>query len=157
MRVKSIDDLPKAMRAQAAASVAANRSIAVPRTPVAPRQSKYGSVETESHGLTFKSKWEAQRYGELLMMERAELIRDLQVHQTFGLHVRAPNGGLVRVAGYEADFVYWRGDPMIVEDTKSKATRLKEAYVLKRRWFEAEYGIRILEVERYKPRPGADT
>lgn len=163
MRVKSVQDLPEAMRASAAAQLlTGSKPVKVDVVTVEldpdedPERDKYGSTRVHMYGIWFGSKWEAQRYGELLMMERADLIRDLQVHQSFGLHVRTPTGDLLRVSGYEADFIYWRGERFMVEDTKSKPTRLKEAYQIKRKWFEAEYGLTITEVMRNKPRAGAN-
>jgi hypothetical protein len=54
----------------------------------------------------------------------------------------------VRIGAIEIDFDYRRGEKWVVEDTKSPATRRKEAYVWKRKHFEAQYGINIIESER---------
>ena len=55
------------------------------------------------------------------------------------------------VASYECDFVYFPGQAApgteaIHEDVKSRPTRTP-LYRLKRKLFEANYGIRITEVE----------
>lgn len=147
MRVKSIQELPEAMRAQAEAQIAGARSIAAPAQSAEVRRSKYGSTKTEVNGITFDSKWEGQRYRELLLRERMNLIHDLQVHVAFGLHVYSPEHKPVRIASLVVDFVYWTDDDqMRCEDTKSAPTRKKESYRLKRKMFEAEYGVEIIEV-----------
>lgn len=154
MRVKSLQDLPRPIRQQAATTLAGVPRITEPGLPASARQGKYGATRTEVNGITFDSKWEAHRYMELLQLERVDQIQDLQVHVPFGLHVRAPDGETVRIASWTADFQYWREGRMVIEDTKSGPTRRKEAYVLKRKHFETEYGVRVLEVERNKPRLG---
>lgn len=160
MRVKSVQDLPVAMRAQAATALAGGSVIAAAPPPSAPvRGNKFGAQRVEAHGIQFDSKWEAQRYTELLMMERADLIRDLSVHIPFALEVRDPKGNMIRIGAYVADFVFWRTESQqqIVEDAKSLATRKLPLFVWKRSHFEMQYGLRITEVERNKPRLGADT
>lgn len=152
MRVNSVNDLPEAMRKQAADALA-NGSKIVASPPEAKRD-KFGSQWVEFMGIWFQSKWECQRYQELLQLERVDQIQDLHVQVPFGLHVRTPAGETVRIASWTADFQYWREDKMIIEDAKSGPTRKKEAYVLRRAHFEAEYGLWVHEVERFKPRFG---
>lgn len=168
MRVKSVQDLPVAMRAQAEAQIVkgsypvqvarAHRIDLYAPPSEAKRGNKFGAQRVEAHGIKFDSKWEAQRYTELLMMERADLIRDLSVHIPFALEVRDPGGNMIRIGAYVADFVFWRTETQqIVEDAKSLATRKLPLFVWKRSHFEMQYGLRITEVERNKPRLGADT
>jgi hypothetical protein len=109
------------------------------------------------YGISFDSAWEAQRYEELLNMERSGLINDLGVHVPFALDVYALDGRSVRVGAYVADFRYWRDGVMVIEDAKGKATRQNPLYLWKKSHFELQYGIRITEVERYKPRTGVGT
>lgn len=122
---------------------------------VTARPSKYGNEPVEAHGLRFASKWQAQRYTELLMMQRAGLIRDLAVEQPFALSVRGIDGSEVRLGSYVADTVYWQGGRLVVEDAKSASTRREKLFVWKARHFAAQYGFEISIVERTKPRSGS--
>lgn len=141
-----LEDLPPAMREQARAQLAG--APVVPREPPAP--SKYGNQVVELEGERFDSKWELRRYQELLEQQAAGLIRELRHHVAFGLHVRSPAGDQVRIASYEADFTYRRGETLVVEDTKSEPTRRKESYRLKAAHFEAEYGVHVQDVVRVR-------
>jgi hypothetical protein len=92
-------------------------------------------------GIRFASKKEARRYQELRLLEKAGLIRDLN------LQVRLPlacSSGEV-AAHYVADFTYLdRTRGVVVEDAKGCRT---QTYALKRRWFAAEYApLTITEV-----------
>jgi hypothetical protein len=149
-RIKSLAELPADVRRRMG-DVTARADAAADIDLV---RRKYRNQPTEVNGIEFPSKWEAQRYGELLIMERQGLITDLQVHVPFALHVTDPNGVAMRAGAYEADAVYWRGERMFVEDSKSAATKRDKTYVWKKRHFELEYGLRIIEVERNKPRSG---
>lgn len=108
---------------------------------------KYANVPTTLDGQRFDSQREARRYGELRLLEKAGQIRALTLQPSFPLWASAARGELVEVARYVADFQYderdgqgWR---LVVEDAKGVRTTV---YKLKRRWFEAQYGITIREV-----------
>lgn len=116
------------------------------------KRSKYRNVKVTIDGHTFDSKKEAARYGELLTMQRAGLIRNLELQPKFPLVMRDftpikirskgfPNG---RTASYKADFAYddVETGKSVVEDVKSVATAT-EADKLRRAVVEAIYGIRI--------------
>lgn len=107
----------------------------------AKRRSKYGAQPTEVDGIRFDSKREADRWQELQQMEAARLISDLDRQVTFGLNVTSPAGAVVRVADYRMDFVYREKGRLIYEDCKGY--RHNAVSVLKRRWFEAQYGTTI--------------
>ena len=111
--------------------------------------SKYHSQKTVVDGITFDSKHEAQRYAELKVLERAGEITDIQLQRTFTLigTQRDKEGKVIeRPVNYKADFVYKdKNGAMVVEDTKSPATRTKD-YVIKRKLMLSIYGIRIKEV-----------
>ena len=98
-------------------------------------------------GLTFDSKAEARRWGDLKLMERVGEITDLKRQVPFPLIV---NG--VQVAKFIADFTYRTsfGDPehVIIEDVKSEHTRKLPVYRLKAKMFAAQYGRKITEVIR---------
>lgn len=54
-----------------------------------------------------------------------------------------PGKLLERKCSYIADFVYWDGFEMVVEDTKGMRTK---EYIIKRKLMLYKYGIRIKEV-----------
>lgn len=115
---------------------------------VRPPKRKYGGEFVELDGYRFDSKWEARRFQELKAMEAAGLITGLVVHPSYALHV-----GTVRIGAIVPDFEYRRDGEIVIEDTKSPATRKKELYIWKRGHLEAEYGLRITEiVKRRKAR-----
>lgn len=109
-----------------------------------PKRRKYGNVPVTVGGVTFDSRKECARYGELLMMERAGLIEGLERQVEYRLEV---NG--VLVARYLADHRYREGGAVVVEDVKGgkgrKGTRT-QAYRIKRRLMLAIHGIEIREV-----------
>lgn len=145
-----LEDLPPAMRDQAA------RELDVPRGTKVTRP-KYGNQVTELAGETFGSKWELKRFLELQERQRAGLLVGLRHHVSFPLHVMTPSGDRVRIGSYEADFVYQipggalHGAPgTVIEDTKSEATRKTKLYRWKASHFEAEYSWKILDVVRVR-------
>lgn len=111
-----------------------------------PSRSKYGNHPVWVDGIRFASKRESARYKDLALASIAGRISDLQRQVRFDLH--APNGDVV--GRYVADFTYRLVAPglatdgqMFVEDAKGVRTQL---YIWKKRHFEAEYGLTILEV-----------
>ena len=144
-----LEDLPPAMRDQA------RQELGVVPRETAPKRSRYGIGAVQVDGETFGSKWELKRYRELQEQERAGLIEDLRHHVPFPLHVLTPTGDRVRIGAYEADLVYRLPARecelrLVIEDTKSEATRVKELYRWKAAHFEAEYGWKILDVVRVR-------
>ena len=110
-----------------------------------PRRSKFGAIRTTVDGITFASKAEARRYSELKMLEKAGQVRNIRTQVPYKLNVS--NFSIVTIGKYVADFVYevptvgaWGGP--IVEDVKGFRTPL---YRWKKKHFEAQYGIQILE------------
>lgn len=88
----------------------------------------------------FDSRFEAQRYQELVNLEKAGKITNLQTQVPFELQPGYTNnqGKKIRPITYLADFTYSEGDLLIVEDTKSPATRT-EVYKIKKKLFEARF------------------
>jgi hypothetical protein len=102
---------------------------------------KFGNRKvTNEHG-TFDSEKEARRYGELVMLERAGRIAKLRRQVPYALVV---NG--IHVCDYVADAVYSEGARLVVEDTKSVATRKERAYRIKVKLMLAVHGIEVKEV-----------
>lgn len=116
----------------------------------APRRSKHGARKVEVGGIMFDSTKEARWYQRLLNLQAIGAVRNLRVHELLPLEV---NG--VRVADYEADFLYeecvdasaavaeWRP---VVADAKSPHTRTLPVYRLKRRLLLACLGVEIREL-----------
>ena len=104
-------------------------------------RSKYGAKRTTLHGITFASKREAMRYGELLLRSRAGDIRGLKLQPRFALIVNGQDCGT-----YVADFSYYDiFGHRIVEDVKSPPTRLP-LYRLKIKLVHALFGVTVIEV-----------
>lgn len=116
-------------------------------------RSKYGARKVQLDGITFASKLEARRYIELKALEAQGHISDLKTQQKYSLlpAKRNADGYLERETAYVADFVYTDHlGNVVVEDTKSSATRTPE-YVIKRKLMLHVHGITIREVG-VKPR-----
>jgi hypothetical protein len=106
-----------------------------------PRAHKFGAQQTLSlDNIKFASKSEAARYQELLFLQRGGAIRQLRLQTKWPLIV---NG--ITIGSYVSDFDYLEGEisELKVEDVKGVRTPL---YRLKRKHFEAQYGIKIIEV-----------
>lgn len=110
---------------------------------------KYGAKPTTVDGIRFASKAEAKRYGELRLLEKAGAIRGLVCQPRYDIYTLKFQAAPVKVAFYKADFRYLvpvlNGWKSIVEDVKGVRT---EAYRLKKKLVEAQYGITITEITR---------
>lgn len=108
------------------------------------RRSKYNADKTTVDGITFASKAEAKRYGELRLLERAGEIATLVLQPTYWLSVHSGEGKFVKIGEYRADFEYWdkRTKQRVTEDTKGYRTPL---YKWKKRHVEAQHGIKVIE------------
>jgi hypothetical protein len=106
---------------------------------------KYHNKKVTYNGIAFASKKEARRYSELLLLERAGVITDLQMQVPFVLiPSQKINGKVVeRECKYIADFVYTENDKKVVEDTKGMKT---DKYIIKRKLMLYVHGIRIKEI-----------
>jgi hypothetical protein len=101
---------------------------------------KYRAKKTTIDGIKFDSLKEAMRYTELRSLYRAGKIADLQCQVRYQLVV---NG--VKIGRYTADFVYYDGNGLVVEDVKSPATKKARDYVLRKKLMLAIHGIEIRE------------
>ena len=106
--------------------------------------SKYGNKALLTSDGKFDSKLEYYRWCELKVLEKAKEIKDLKRQVKFVLIDKSKHG---REISYMADFTYIKDKQLIVEDTKSKATKTP-LYRLKKRLMAERYGITIKEVER---------
>ena len=122
------------------------------------KSNKYGNRKIAFDGQTFDSKKEMRHYTELLLLEKAGKIKDLQRQVKFQLipaqrepDIVGPKGGkkpgklIEREVSYVADFVYTdlqTGQAVVVD---TKGFRTKE-YTIKRKMMLYFHGIRIKEV-----------
>ena len=84
-----------------------------------PKTNKYGAKTANVEGITFHSKREAEHYKELLLLERAGEISDIQRQVLLRLEV---NGKIV--CRWKPDFIYRRKDGrMVIDETKGFRTR----------------------------------
>jgi Protein of unknown function (DUF1064) len=106
----------------------------------ASKASKYHNQKTEHNGIQFDSRKEADRYQDLILMERARLIQDIELQPRYNLVV---NGH--RLGFYRADFRYKdvATSCVVVEDVKGVKTAV---YNLKKKLVKALYGIEIIEI-----------
>jgi Protein of unknown function (DUF1064) len=104
--------------------------------------SKYRNQRTESNGIGFDSRKEANRYQELLWMEATGLIVGLECQPRYDLVV---NGH--KIGFYRGDFRYEEvaTGKSITEDVKSPITKTA-VYKLKKKLVKALYGVEIIEV-----------
>jgi hypothetical protein len=128
------------MTAQSAAPLTEAVTVEEYHAAMKKSRSKYGAKRTEVDGVTFASKAEARRYGELKLMERAGEIENLTLQPRYRLDV---NG--VKVCAYVGDFFYYRIGQKgpVVEDVKGVSTPV---YRIKKRLMKAIYGIDIVEI-----------
>lgn len=120
-------------------------------------KSKYSNKKITVNGITFDSKREYNRFCELVLLERAGQIQNLQMQVEFELIPTQReilpgvdgNGNrklgkvIERPCKYKADFVYTENGKTVVEDTKGYRTT---DYIIKRKLLLWRYGIRIKEV-----------
>lgn len=125
------------------------------------RKTKYNNRKVTINGVTYDSEKEYRRYRELLLLEKAGAITDLQrqvkfvlipaQYETFerygkkGQRLKEGRRCIERGVDYYADFVYTDNGKQIVEDTKSDPTRTKD-YILKRKLMLYIHGIRVREI-----------
>jgi hypothetical protein len=113
------------------------------------RCGKYNAKKTVVDGVTFASKLEARRWNELLLMQRAGVILNLQRQVPFEMTV---NGHLI--CKYLADFTYTTTETgeSVVEDAKGVVT---PEFRLKAKLMEALHGI-VIQVWTGRPRWALD-
>ena len=126
---------------------------------------KLRNVKVIVGGIEFDSKREAKRWGELLMLERAGVITDLERQVKFELipkqvetvprygktGKRLKDGERVveKSCDYIADFAYTRDGERVVEDVKGYRDPSSASYakfVIKRKLMLWRFGIKVLEV-----------
>lgn len=114
-------------------------------------RSKFGNKKVTINGITFDSQAEAERYEELLWLEKAGKIAGLKLQVPFVIipTLVLPDGTKWRETRYVADFRYYDREQQVwvTEDVKGFET---EVYKLKRKLMFKEHGIVIKETGRNK-------
>ena len=103
---------------------------------------KYHNKKTFIDGIKFDSKLEAERYAQLKMMERAGVIRDLELQPEYELIPSFKKDGKTwRKTVYKADFMYIlaEDDKTIIEDVKGSISVITDVFRLKQKLFEYRY------------------
>lgn len=112
------------------------------------QESKYHAKKIKWNGYTFDSKKEFNRYQELLLLQRAGRVKNLERQVKIPLlpSQKDENGKVIeRAVTYIADFVYFdtEQNKTIVEDVKGMKT---PEYILKRKMLLYLNHIRVQEV-----------
>lgn len=122
------------------------------------KANKYSNKKVVVDGVTFDSKREANRYQELLLLERVGAIKNLKTQVKYTLipaqyekvwkpRKKAYEKGkcLERECSYIADFVYVdiKSGEIVVEDTKGFKTK---DYIIKRKLMLYVHDIKIKEI-----------
>lgn len=114
----------------------------------------YGNVKkVERHGILFDSPWEADRYDELVLLQRAGKIRNLEARKSALRYDFVHPVTNIRVGRYTPDFRYeekvedllgehWN---VIVEDVKGYQSATETAYRLRLQMMKAWYRIDVRE------------
>lgn len=104
---------------------------------------KYKNIKTVVDGITFDSKAEAKRYGELKLLVLGNEIESLKVQPRFPVTI---NG--LKCFTYVGDFQYTdlRIGDTVVEDVKSLYTAKLGMFRLKKKIVKAVLGIDIIEI-----------
>jgi hypothetical protein len=111
------------------------------------RNQKVEGYDADGNVITFDSKKEARRWGELLALQRQGLISQLQRQVTFvfGGDNRSVRYKSKKSVRYVVDFMYHDGRDLIYEDVKSPASKT-HAYKIKWALMKYFFGIEVQEV-----------
>jgi hypothetical protein len=103
---------------------------------------KYRAKKTQVGDLIFDSQKEARRWSELLLLQRAREITNLERQVKCSVDVEG-----IHICNWFADFVYTdlQTGQKVYEDTKSAITRKLPVYRLKKKLVKAVLKIDILE------------
>ncbi len=99
---------------------------------------KYHAVRTTVDNITFASKKEATRYGELKLLLHANQINNLELQPKYPFIFEGET-----IFTYRGDFSYFENHAAVVEDVKGFKTPV---YRLKKKLIEAQYKIQIREM-----------
>lgn len=105
-------------------------------------RNKYFAKKTEIDGIKFDSLKEGRRYQELLILQRAGHISDLECHPFFDLKV---DGFLI--CKYVADFAYIEDGKRVIQDVKGcKNSGAWRIFRIKQKLMKAIHDIDVVVV-----------
>ena len=110
---------------------------------------KYQNRKVVVDHVKFDSRKEANRYCELKIMEKAGLIRNLELQKKFVLIPTQREGKKVieKECSYIADFVYEQNGQTVVEDVKGyRGGEAYTTFVIKRKLMLFRYGLKVREI-----------
>lgn len=109
------------------------------------KANKYHNTKKVVDNIEFDSKREAERYSELILLEKAGEIRDLKLQEAFVIQPAFEKGGKhYKAIYYVSDFSYNdKSGKRIVEDVKGFKTAV---FQLKRKMFEYQYPNLTLKI-----------
>jgi hypothetical protein len=104
-------------------------------------RNKYHARKTIVGDIVFDSKSEANRYTDLLILQKAGIITDLKCQPAFVLleGFKDITGKREQAIRYTADFEYFEDGRRIVEEIKSRATAKARDWSLRKRLFKSRY------------------
>jgi ABC-type phosphate/phosphonate transport system substrate-binding protein len=110
---------------------------------ISKRKLKYNNLKTAVGEIKFDSKKEALRYQQLLHLQEAGEIKNLQCQPRYNFVYND-----VKIGFYKADFRYYdlADNKWVVEDVKSVATQKLPVYRLKKKLMKAFHNIEIKEI-----------
>lgn len=114
-----------------------------------PKPRKYRNNKVVVDGIEFDSRKESRRWAVLTLMLASGEISDLQRQVVFELAPAARLLGDIRMKPairLIADFTYRRGGELVVEDTKSIATKNLPVYRIKKHLLKTVHGLDVHEV-----------
>lgn len=106
--------------------------------------SKYHAVRVMLDGITFDSKREAARYGELKLLEAAGEITSLEIHPRYKL-LDADPYMMQRATYYIGDFQYIENGKVVCEDVKGVETAVFKLKAKLFRMYYPDYELRIVK------------
>ena len=107
-----------------------------------PKKNKYGNIVTTLNGIKFDSKAESLRYALLTQRQRAGMISDLKIQQSFDFHY-----GEKKICTYFSDFSYQRDGQLVVEDVKNPALAKSDSvFCIKKRMMRIFHGIDVVVI-----------
>lgn len=110
------------------------------------KKNKYHNKKITLDGIEFDSQKEAERYSELVLLQKAGIITNLELQKEYILIPQQKKNGKVieRKCSYFADFSYTDVETgkNVVEDTKGIRTQV---YKIKKKLMLYNYGIIIVE------------
>lgn len=93
-------------------------------------------------GYEFASMKEAKRYGQLVFLQKAGEITDIEPHPTYEMEI-----GGAHFCKYTPDFRYrTKAGELVIEEVKSSGTRRDPAYRLRKKACELFHGLSVTEI-----------